>query len=351
MADEVFDNKFYGGRGIAAWHNKGFVDDLEHTADEAFDLIGRYNVYKLQLETIVTRTDGSHIEVPSYALIRGPVPNHPSEAFFGTVSDQYRLVTPEEVVAVWDQRVRRTVETMMALKDGKQFIITTKLPAFNVRGDEIENYLMLWNMMDGGTASGANTSSVRTVCRNTFEASLGASTQRTAFVHDQWVLQRMGAWMEDVVQRAESRLPEIQEAYDVLAAYKLTRERAAAPREIKHVLCAAYPQQPSYQADPLLDDVVNQERAKRRDSENRIVEERRVQAFELFKGAGTGMKNRATWGTGWGLYQAVVELEDWKGGSKGDGLAHSVLFGDRAATKNRAFDSMMAVATGKAQVD
>jgi Domain of unknown function (DUF932) len=350
MPAELFGDRFYGGRGKAAWHNRGFVDDLEHSAADAFDLIGHYDVLKLPLQTIATRQDGTHIEVPVFGLVRTPTPDDPKEAYFGAVSDQYRLVTPRELTEMWDARVRRAVETMMALKDGKQFIITAKLPAFSVRGDEIENYLMLSNMMDGSTASVANTSSVRVVCRNTFEASLSASTQRTSFVHDSWVLERMGRWMEDVVQIAEARLPQLAEAYDVLAGYTLTRQRPESPREIKHVLTSAYPALPVYVPDVLLNDEQNQERAKRRASEIRIVDERRVQALELFKGAGTGMKNRASWGTMWGLYQAVVELEDWKGGSKGDGLAHSVLYGERAQTKARAFEAAMAVAAGKADV-
>lgn len=350
MPAELFGDRFYGGRGLAAWHNRGFVDSLEHTANEAFDLIGRFDVMKLQLETIVTRGDGTHIEVPSYGLIRTPTSDDPTERFFASVSEGYRLVSPQEFVDLWDKRARRPVETMMALKDGKQIIVTAKLPAFNVRGDEIDNFLMVWSMMDGSTASGANTSSVRVVCRNTFEASLAASTQRAAFIHDAWILNRMGRWMEDVVQVAESRLPELQEAYDVLAAYSLTKARPEAPREVKHVLQTAYPSLAPYQPDPVMTDEQNNERAKRRDQEIRVVNERRVQAFELFKGAGTGMRNRATWGTAWGLYQAVVELEDWKGGSKGDGLAHSVLFGERADTKARAFEASMAIATGKAGI-
>jgi hypothetical protein len=350
MPADLFGDRFYGGRGLAAWHNRGFVDDLEHTADEAFSLIGRYGVHKLPLQTRATRQDGTHIDVPVFGLIRGPVAEDPNEAYFGTVSGDYRLVTPDEFVKLCDERIRRSVETMLAMKDGKQLVVTYKLPTFDVRGDEITNFLMAWSMMDGGTASGANTSSVRVVCSNTFAASLSASTQQARFVHDSWILQRMGRWLEDVVQRAEAKLPQLQEAYDLMAAYALTRQRPEAGREIKYVLQTAYPQLPEYRVDPVLTTEQNEEKAKRRAAEIRVVDERRVQALELFKGAGTGMKNRATYGTAWGLYQSVVELEDWKGGSKGSGLAHSVLFGERAEVKSRAFDATMAVVAGKAEI-
>ena len=348
MPAELFGDRFYGGRGQGAWHNRGFVDDLEHTAADALMLVGYYDVLKLQLQTIVKRQDGTHIEVPYFALVRTPTSDDPTERVFGTVSGDYNLVNPQSFVDLWDSRVRRSVETLLALKEGKMLVVTSRLPKFDVKGEEIENYIMAWSMMDGSTASGTSTQSLRVVCKNTFDAALAQSRNKASFVHDQWILQRMGRWLEDVVERAEAQLPALQEAYEILANHRLTKAQPDAVKEVKHVLSEAYPALPPFQADPLFTKEQNEEREKRRTNEIRIVDERRVQAFELFKGSGTGMNTRAAQGTMWGLYQAVVELEDWKGGSKGDGLAHSVLFGERADTKARAFGAAMAVATGKA---
>src|SRR5215472_12627169 len=130
MPAELFGDRFYGGRGKGAWHNRGFVDDLEHTADEAFDLIGRFDVMKLQLETIVTRGDGSHIETPHYALVRTPTSDDPTERIFGVVSGDYRLVNPQDSTARVEAGVRNPVEPMRAQKDGKHLIATSKRPAF-----------------------------------------------------------------------------------------------------------------------------------------------------------------------------------------------------------------------------
>jgi hypothetical protein len=101
MPADLFGNKFYGGRGLAAWHNRGFVDDVEHTASEAFDLIGRYHVLKLPLQTIATRQDGTHVPTPYFGLVRGPIPEDPQENVFGVVSGQYMLVTPDEFAVQW----------------------------------------------------------------------------------------------------------------------------------------------------------------------------------------------------------------------------------------------------------
>src|SRR5215468_6870095 len=97
-----FGERFYGARDIPAWWGGGKVDNLEHTAVDAFHMIGAYNVHKLQLQTIITRQDGSHIETPAYGIVRAPTPDDPHDRYFGTVSDAYRLVTPEEFCKMWD---------------------------------------------------------------------------------------------------------------------------------------------------------------------------------------------------------------------------------------------------------
>jgi hypothetical protein len=344
MPAEVFGQRFYGARDKAAWHGQGFTDNLEHSALEAFELIGAYSVHKLQLQTIVTRQDGSHIEVPAYGLVRSPVKDDPHEAYFGTVSDDYRLVTPEEFCRMWDERTRKSVDTVIALKGGKQFVLTARLGKFAVKDDEIENYLQAYTYMDGSSAAGTLTSSVRMVCANTVAMAISASQDHQRFVHDQWILDRMARWLEDVVQRAEAHLPELQQAYDVLASYKLTRERAESPAEIKSVLHAAYPDVPEYIPDTLMPDEFNEAKTKQRELAVKAIDARRDGALNLFKGEGRGMHNDATWGTMWGLVQSVNELEDWKKGAGGTGLAHSVLFGDRAATKTRAMTRALEIA-------
>jgi hypothetical protein len=337
---------FYGARDLPAWHRKGIVDNLQHTALDAFDLIGRYDVDKLQLQTIITKQDGSHIEVPAYGLIRRPMAGDPHEAYFGTVSDQYRLVTPEEFCRMWDERTRKAVETMIALKGGRQFVITSRLGEFAVKDDVIENYLQAYMYMDGSSAAGTLTSNVRMVCANTVAMAISASHDHQRFVHDAFILDRMSRWLEDVIQRAEAHLPELQQAFEVLSEHRLGRSNANAAKEIRSVIHAAYPPVPPFEADPLLTDDMNEARAKKQAAQVKIVDKRRVQVLDLFKGEGRGMRNDATWGTMWGLVQAVNELEDWKGGSGGAGLAHSILFGERAETKARAITQALHIATG-----
>src|SRR5215467_1796820 len=91
-------------------------------------------------------------------------------------------------------------------------------------------------------------------------------------------------------------------------------------------------------------------REKKWDAEARLVTDRRTAALELFKGRGTGMDSKAAAGTAWGLYNSVVEVEDWRGGGRAadaDARAAAVLIGERAEAKGRAWTAALQVARGE----
>jgi hypothetical protein len=56
------------------------------------------------------------------------------------------------------------------------------------------------------------------------------------------------------------------------------------------------------------------------------------------------MELRACHGTLWGIYQAVVETEDFRRSSRRDGGLESTVVGDRARTKARAFSRALELA-------
>jgi hypothetical protein len=79
------------------------------------------------------------------------------------------------------------------------------------------------------------------------------------------------------------------------------------------------------------------ERWKRYELDLNLVRQRRAAALGLFAGAGTGMDSQASRGTMWGLYNAIVELENFREGGSDEQAATEVLIGDRAAVMQRAF--------------
>lgn len=347
MSHEVLGDRFFQSRGVPAWHGimrEGVDTTRDYTAAEAYDLIGHISVRKVPLVTKGRTQSGEQLASPYFGILRAPVPEDPEPRWFGTVSEDYVLVPLEEVVALWDQHVARPVQTMMHLRDGKLSVISSKLEGFQVRGEEVDNAVMIGNWTDGMNASTAHVSSVTPVCMNTWRMAGASAVESHRFVHDSYIQHRMGEWFQSVIARAENKLPVMKEAMNVMAGYRLTKPN----EEVKFVLTSAYPYPSLPKYDVLAPPEYNEERQRKYEAEMKTADSRRVCAFDLFKGDGTGMRTAARLGTAWGLYQAVVEVEDYRKGSAGDGLAASVLYGDRAAAKDRGFSAAFKIATGEA---
>ena len=349
MAAEVLDDLFFADRLEPAWHSilkAGLDADRRYTATEVLAALGGPSYMKLPLETIAVRQDGSHIEVPAFAIVRTPFGAHKEEALMGLVKGDYHLVTPEDAAQMWEDRVGKHIETAAFLRDGKLFMMGCRLDPIDVRGDTMRIYLNMHVWMDGLTASTAITSPVREVCMNTVEMAHRMAKQSARFVHDRWITERMGRWMADVIDVAEHGIPALQQAMNLLADYRLTNPR----QEVLHVLTSAYPTPVRPEVDAYAGKDYAELREKKWQQEARLVTDRRTAALELFKGRGRGMDSKAAAGTAWGLYNAVVEVEDWRGGGKGpvtDARAAAVLVGERAEAKGRAFAAAMDVAEGK----
>jgi hypothetical protein len=349
LSAEVLDDLFFADRTEPGWHNimkAGLDPERRYTAIEVVAALGGPSYLKLPLETIATRQDGSHIEVPAYAIVRTPFGDHKTEQTMGLVKEGYHLVTPDQSAEMWDARVAKHIETAAFLREGKLFMMGCRLDPLEVRGDEMRIYLNMHIWMDGLTASTAITSPVREVCMNTVQMAHQLARQSARFVHDSYILTRMGRWMADVVDVAEHGLPALQQAMNVLADYRLQNPK----QEVLHVLGAAYPAPARPEPDAYLGKDYADLREKKWQQEARLCTDRRKAALDLFAGKGTGMGSRAAAGTAWGLYNAVVEVEDWRGGSKGpvsDARASAILVGERAEAKARAWTAAQEVAAGQ----
>jgi len=345
----MLDDLFFADRAAPAWHGimkAGIDPERRYTAQEVLAVLGGPSYLKLPLETVAQRQDGSHIQVPAYAIVRTPYGDNKTDATMGIVREGYNLVTPQQVADMWDLRTGKNVETAAFLREGKLFLLTAKLEPIEVVDDTVQMYLGLHTWMDGLTASTALTSGVKEVCMNTVQMAHQAAKQMIRFNHDKWILDRMGRWMANVIDEAEHGLPALAEAMRHLASYRLQAPKA----EVMHVLSAAYPTPAKFEQDPTWSKEYLELREKKWDAEARLITDRRQAALDLFKGKGTGMAMKSMAGTAWGLYNAVVELEDWRGGARGndaDARASAILVGERAEAKVRAWTAAVDVAAGK----
>lgn len=325
MSHNLFGERF-GDQRKPAWHELGQVFGEPISAMKAYKRLGPYEV-----RLAPCTADG--VELKQQAILRNPTTDDPETRVFGTVGMDYHLISPEDFVSIWDERVGEPIETIGSLGYGETMFITTYLPKLDVKGDEVEFYLLAKNPMTGLHAAEVMTTGVRTVCQNTLIAAEAQATQRLRIVHDEHGKQRMGDWLQEVYADAESTAQVLKEIFDVLANKKIKTAQAVTLFEESY----PYPNPPKKNAPKAVMD----QRLKWWHENVSLMDRRREGAQSLFEGMGTGMDMPATKGTLWGAYNAVVETEDFRRGKDESQIASSILFGERADSKRRALKASM----------
>jgi hypothetical protein len=199
-----------------------------------------------------------------------------------------------------------------------------------VRGDEVEFYMLISNWMTGLRSAELMTTGQRVVCQNTLLAAERIATEKFKIVHDKQAKQRMAEWMRETYEVAESTVKVLRDLFVVMAKQRVRDAEARKLFEWSYPI----PKKPARNAP----EAVVQQRIQWWEENVNLAERRREGALTLFQGNGTGMDVPAAKGTLWGAYNAVVECEDYRRGRNDDQIAESVLFGERAAIKRRAFD-------------
>jgi phage/plasmid-like protein (TIGR03299 family) len=316
MSDEVFGERFFGALR-PAWHRKGVVLAEPTSATDAYSLLGPYTV---ALDPLVTQYG---MPVSAKAIVRAPTHDEPIRRVFGVVSDRYKLITPEDIVEAYDRYVNKPVETMAALKHGAVFLLSTKLPDYDVNGDEIENYMLVDNWMTGTGACHVRVTPIRVVCQNTLSMAIGQAGETHRIIHTGSPLQELEDWLVDVYSRAVHTSSVVKEAFEILAKAQFKQDKA-----IRVILKEVYP----YPAGKTLE------------TQMEAVDTTRNSVLHLFNGMAAGADTKAFKGTAWGLYNSVVEFED-RYHRAGSNFAESILFGSRARVKERAFEKTLNYAT------
>jgi hypothetical protein len=331
MTAGIYNNMVVTGR-TPAWHRLGKTVPEPLPIRETIGLTGG------QLPIIEKRRLmwGDGTESPWYGLGR-IAPLGMVEEAFAPVSEQYRLVTPQDFVTAWEIGTdNAAVETFGVLDGGSIMFISHKLPNSAVRGEEVNRYAIASNFMDGKTANGYTVSQICPVCKNTLMAALGNSAAVFKVNHNSDVINEMVGWLRDCFQTAYERAAAVQEAMDLLAQHHMTGE------ETDRVLVAAVrePTQPRESGSPEYD-------RRRLEAWEQGVEAARVERSVirgLFAGAGVGMEMPGRAGTGFGLYNALAEAYEYVlPGKSATTVARSFMFGTRAGAVQRGFSTLMEI--------
>jgi len=322
----LFGERFADARQ-PAWHELGTVFEDEVSATEAFERIGPYEVRLAE-----AFADG--INLDRLAILRDPTTDDPETRVFGVVSSGYPLISPQDVCSIFDEQVAKPIETIGALGYGETFFVSTYLPTVDVKGDEVENYLLVSNPMTGLQAAEVRVTPVRVVCQNTLMASDRLATQKMKVVHDKDAKVRMADWLRETYEFAETSAKMLQELFVAMAS------RRVKDAEARKLFEYAYPSPKKPQTNA--PQAVMEQRVQWWQENVALTQRRRDGAKALFEGMGTGMDLPAAKGTLWGAYNAVVETEDYRRGRHDDQIAASAMgwgvTAERASIKKRAFE-------------
>lgn len=328
---EIFGERFVSNRE-PAWHGLGLVlQDQRVGAVEAFRMMGEYTI---RTEQLVTQNGG--LVAPRQAIIREATAKGEAEKVLGTVGPEFQPIGPLATCSIYDEAVNEPVETIGALRDGAVLFISVKLPKFEIRGDEIEDYLLVVNPMDGGESARIVRTPVRVVCQNTLMMgeSLGAVHYKVK--HDERAQEQLYNWLQDLYQKAKAKSRLIQEACEVLADFRVTETAS------QEILAKVYPDpRPGRNTAPR-EVMIKREEHRAYVAQHQVVA--REQVLELVGGKGHGSETKAAKGSAWGLYNGIVEYEDYRWARNPQQAMESSLFGPRADVKDRAFEECARVA-------
>lgn len=327
MSHNLFGDRF-GDARKPAWHHLGQVFEKAISAAQALKKIGSINV---RLEAAQTETG---IPLNKMAILRDPTTDDPEVRVFGIVGNDYTLITPQDVCAIYDEQVGKPVETIGMLGKGEIFFLSTYLPTLDVRGDEVENYLLMSNPMTGLMSAEIRVTPVRVVCQNTLIASEQLATQKLQITHDKYAKQRLAEWLRETYEFAETTSLVLRDLFEEMAKARVKTAEAQKLFEYAY----PHPNKPRYNATKAVMD----QRIKWWEDGVSLAERRREGAKMLFEGMGTGMDTKAAKGTLWGAYNAVVETEDYRRGREDTQVAASAMgwggVPERYAIKKRAFE-------------
>lgn len=313
MSHEIYENRFVAYRQ-PAWHRLGTVFQDPLTASEAWSQLGPYNVVKVPLYAINQLPDGHEgdqltVPVLNKFAVTGVFPDLGKQFHYGVVDTRYELITPQNLVSLWDTVTRAKVETMGCLQKGKRFFMTTELAGFDVNGDEHRNYLSILSPHAPGQSLIGLISPVRVVCQNTMQMALAAAQQKCLVPHRKGAFTAIATWLKDQYESARDRSNALQQALEILAQANVKTEDRVEDY-LEHVFPTAKDEEA---ADKVID--------------------ARYQVTELFNGKAIGSESRAFAGTYYGLYNAVVEHIDY-----GTKARQTVFYGESARVKERAFE-------------
>jgi len=305
--------------GKTPWHGIGVA--LENPPTEAETIMAAGLNWRVEKRALFTPKkasggiDGDMTSVPGWSA----VVRKDNRRVLGVVGRTWQPLQNRDAFTFFDPFIEAKIadfHTAGSLKDGQYVWVLAKLradPMTVVRGDPVEQYLLLSNSHDGKAAINVRFTPVRVVCWNTLSMATGDDASPFLRIRHAGNLKQTMQRVQEVVNITNRNFEMTLQQYRFLAS-----------RQVQNI--------EKFVLDVLQvpDDVEKPPRAL-----NNI-----VQLFD----AGRGQDNAAVRGTWWAAYNGVTEWVDHQRGREGTRL-HAAWYGEGRRIKQRA----LAVATELAQ--
>lgn len=356
MSANIFGTRFLGNRQ-PAWHELGTVVQEDISVSDAFSKAGmNYTVQKSQLvANVETEMNNVFVTVPTekFAILRNPTDDDPNHRFFGMCSKDYEMIQNEEIAKMLDPLSEEwKTETVGALDNGKTIFVTLDAGSAIIKSagkkkveDPVSKYFLITETKDGGSAMKFAFTPVRVVCQNTLVSGLRAATVSSQITHRTGMTNELN-WrlrlLADLSKAENTVMTNMQRMAEVILDNS----------QIAEVINSAYPLPKRSAKVELLHDFENpeEELSGYTDLLNELTEAQEefeywVNRVDIFRNNAMNLFNKfndeqpAFANTGWAVYNAVVEVEDYRKGMKT--VSESALWGARASTKKRAFGKVM----------
>ncbi len=294
MSAEV-ESMFYYGE--TPWHKLGKEVPNTLTAEEAIVAAGLdWDVEKVN---IFHNFKGSKVKIENKQAIRRSTDGR----ILGVMSPHYSPVQNRDAFRFFDS-VAGTGEakyhTAGSLRDGQRIWMLAKLDGkkgpMNIKGDEVDKFLLLLNGHDGVIALKMLFTPVRVVCQNTLTAAeAGAKRIETFYARHLGNIQGKMDVAREILGLSVKFYDTFEEIATRLAMVQLP------PGDLPKLLVAAFQTTGAVRAEDAID--FSTFGKKQQGEMERVV--------ALFGGEGKGLDREGIRGTKWAAYNAVVEYVDY----------------------------------------
>jgi len=351
MADNVLEQRVVVV-GEPAWHHKGLVLTTPVQATEAARLVGLEEVV---IDKLPLMLDLGGIQVASghFGLVRRPIPKDQQYRMLGVCGADYAYLQHQAMVEKLEELSKKwPVETIGVLGQGETVFVTLDAGQGEVKGDPVRLFFLVTDTKDGGRGINLHFTPVRVVCQNTLVMGEMAAIASANLRHTGKVEQSLD-WHLGLVELMQDKASKVMDIFNVLADLTLT------PEQVERVLKATYPLPRKPRELQATESLTPEEvgrlalaglQSAMKDAERgwettRLrLQERQASVKDKFAGSSPIGVTGELAGTGWALYNAVVEEEDYRKGTANEDQYVAALFGGRSQTKARAFAELVKVA-------